>query len=116
LKAILTAMDLGPHLGGAGGRRRGSCSWREVKELESDKRRVERLLSMDAQGAAAGADEEAGWDDPSSRKMARVLRRLEREEGEPRRRLTDLVERSEHPLSWPRKLAARTRSAMLGRR
>jgi len=62
-------------------------------------------LVDDAQGAATRPDEElagtaelgAGWQERFAA--------LEREEGGPRRKLTDLVERSEHPLSWPRKLA-----------
>jgi len=60
----------------------------------------------DAQGAAAWASEDGagtaalgqGWHE-------RFAALDDAEGGEPSRRLVDLVERAEHPLSWPRKLA-----------
>jgi len=63
-------------------------------------------LVDDAQGAAAWASEDRagaaalgqGWQE-------RFAALDDAEGGEPSRRLTDLVERAEQPLSWPRKLA-----------
>jgi len=59
----------------------------------------------DAQGATTRADEERAGTAELGQGWQERFAALEREESEPRRKLTDLVERSEHPLSWPRKLA-----------
>ena len=59
----------------------------------------------DAQGAEAGANEELAGTAELGERWQERFATLEREEGEPRRRPTDLVERGEHPLNWPRKLA-----------
>jgi len=62
-------------------------------------------LVDDAQGAASWADEERAGAAELGECWQERFALLEPEEGEPRRKLTDLVERAEHPLSWPRKLA-----------
>src|SRR2546425_2931106 len=65
-------------------------------------------LVDDAQGAAAGPDEELAGAAELGERWQERFAALEREESGQRYKLTDLVERSEHPLSWPRKLAGET--------
>jgi transposase InsO family protein len=67
--------------------------------------------TADAEGAAAGpAEDESGWTGAPAqtigeRWQGRFARLDADEDDGPRERLTDLVERGEHPLTWPRKLA-----------
>src|SRR5207244_8298494 len=67
-------------------------------------------VADDAEGAASWAveDAESGTSGLAQELGGRWQERFARIDAgaeEPRERLTDLVERGEHPLSWPRKLA-----------